>query len=62
VLRGEIRKRVRDIIRQVCAEMDVQIIRGVLGVNHIHMFVEIPPHIAVSHFMQRDLIQRITVT
>ena len=53
VLRGKIRERVRDIIRQVCNEMDVKIIRGVLGSDHIHMFVEIPPHIAVSHFMQR---------
>ena len=31
VLRGKIRERVREIIRQVCAEMDVQIIKGVFG-------------------------------
>ena len=53
VLRGEIRERVRTIIRQVCSEMGVEIISGVLSVDHVHMFVEIPPHIAVSQFMQR---------
>ena len=53
VLRGDIRLRVREIIRQVCEEMDVKIISGALGTDHIHMFVEIPPHIAVSYFVQR---------
>ncbi len=53
VLRGEVRERVRDIIRQVCAEMRVRIIKGILSTNHIHMFVDIPPHISVSMFVQR---------
>ena len=53
VLRGEIRERVRTIIRQVCSELGVEIINGVLSNDHVHMFVEIPPHIAVSQFMQR---------
>ena len=53
VLRGEIRDRIRTIIRQVCSELGVEIIDGVLSTDHVHMFVEIPPHIAVSQFMQR---------
>jgi putative transposase len=53
VLRGQVRERVRDIIRQVCSEMRVRIIKGILSPNHIHMFVEIPPHLAVSMFVQR---------
>ena len=53
VLRGEIRERVRAIIRQVCSELGVEIISGVLSEDHVHMFVEIPPHIAVSYFVQR---------
>ena len=53
VLRGEIRERVRTIIRQVCSELRVEIISGVLSTDHVHMFVAIPPHIAVSYFMQR---------
>ncbi|MFV0643370.1 MAG: IS200/IS605 family transposase, partial [Sphingomonadaceae bacterium] len=43
VLRGQVRLRVREIIRQVSAEMGVTIIRGALSCDHVHMFVEIPP-------------------
>ena len=53
VLRGNIRERVRDIIRQVCREMGVTIIKGALSTDHIHMFVSIPPKISVSDFMQK---------
>ena len=53
VLHGEVRTRVRDIIRQVCAEMDVTIVSGALSRDHVHMFVEIPPKIAVSDFVRR---------
>ena len=53
VLRGAIRERVRDIARQVCKELGVAIVSGVLSNDHVHMFVEIPPHIAVSQFVQR---------
>src|ERR1700682_2680469 len=31
----------------------VQIVSGVLSREHVHMFVEIPPHIAVSDFARR---------
>ena len=53
VLEGEIRERVRDVVRQVCKELGVKVISGVLSRDHVHMFVEIPPHIAVSTFVQR---------
>ena len=42
VLKGKIRLRVRELARQVCAELDVDIISGVLSADHIHMFVSIP--------------------
>jgi putative transposase len=53
VLEGKIRERVRDIVRQVSREMGINIVSGVLSRDHVHMFVEIPPHIAVSQFVQR---------
>jgi putative transposase len=53
VLHGEVRDRVRTIIKQVCSEMGVTIISGVLSRDHVHMFVEIPPSIAVSDFVRR---------
>lgn len=53
VLTGAIRKRVREIIRQVCAENGVEIISGVLSSDHVHMFVSIPPSLSVSDFMRK---------
>jgi putative transposase len=53
VLHGEVRLRVREIIRQVCVEMGVTIINGALSRDHVHMFVEIPPHVWVSDFVRR---------
>src|ERR1700724_2776055 len=52
VLEGALRERIRTIIRQVCKELGVQIVSGVLSREHVHMFVEIPPHIAVSDFVR----------
>src|SRR2546423_1169686 len=54
VLEGTLRERIRTIIRQVCKELGVQIVSGVLSKEHVHMFVEIPPHIAVSDFEGRS--------
>jgi putative transposase len=53
VLTGKVRERVRDIIRQVCDDLGVTIISAALSTDHVHMFVEIPPHVSVSDFMQR---------
>jgi putative transposase len=53
VLHGEVRLRVREIIRQVCGEMGVTIISGALSKDHVHLFVEIPPHVRVCDFVRR---------
>jgi putative transposase len=47
------RERIREIIVQTCAEMGVYIVQGVLGRDHVHMFLSIPPKLALSNFMQR---------
>ena len=52
VLRGDIKLRVRDICRQVCPENGVDIIRGVLSNDHVHMFVLVPPKLAISDLMR----------
>jgi putative transposase len=44
--------RVREIIAQVSDELGVKIINGVLSSDHIHVFVSIPPHMAVSEFVK----------
>ena len=53
VLHGEVRLRVREIIRQVCEEMGVNIVKGALSRDHVHLFVEIPPHIRVCDFVRK---------
>ena len=37
VLEGTLRERIRTIIRQVCRELGVQIVSGVLSREHVHM-------------------------
>ena len=53
VLHGKVRLRVREVVKQVCEELGVAIIHGVLSRDHVHLFVEIPPHIPISDFVRR---------
>ena len=53
VLTYELKKRAREIIAQVCEELGINIINGVVSSDHIHLFIEIPPHISVSEFVQK---------
>src|SRR3546814_15842504 len=53
VRHGEVRLRVREIIKQVCDELGVTIVNGVLSRDHVHMFVKIPPYISASDFVRR---------
>ena len=52
VLQGELRLRVREIIAQVAEEMGLRVINGVLSADHVHIFLEIPPHVTVSDFVK----------
>ncbi len=53
VLIGDLRLRVRDICRQVCRENGVDILRGVLSSDHVHMFVSVPPKLAISDLVRK---------
>jgi len=53
VLRGGIGLRVREIIRQQCNQLDVQIISGHVSVDHVHLLVSVPPTVAVSVLVQK---------
>jgi len=52
VLQGELRNRVREVIAQAAEELNIKIVNGVLSADHVHVFVEIPPHISVSEFVK----------
>ena len=53
VLKGRVRLRVRYICRQVCHENEVAILRGVLSSDHVHMFVSVPPKLAISDLVRK---------
>lgn len=52
ILVGEIAIRIRDIIRQTCEKLGIQIIRGNVSPDHIHIFASIPPYYPVSKIIQ----------
>lgn len=52
ILTGELAKRVRELIREICKTNEVEIIKGHISVDHVHLFVSVPPHISVSKLMQ----------
>ena len=47
------RERICEVISQTCAELGVHIVTGVLARGHVHMFLSIPPKLALSVVMQR---------
>jgi putative transposase len=53
VLRGEIARRLRELVKQSCAQMDVYILSGHVAADHVHLLVSVPPHISVSELMKR---------
>ena len=52
VLQGELRLRIRELIAQASEELGVRVVNGILSADHVHIFVEIPPHISVSEFVK----------
>ena len=52
VLYGEVAIRVRDLIREICKSMDVEIIKGHVSKDHLHLLVSVPPHVSVSKLVQ----------
>lgn len=53
VLEKKIAERAREIIRQTCNSMNVTIIKGAIGVDHIHLLLSCPPSLSVSKIVQQ---------
>ena len=51
VIYGKIKADVGKILRELCERKGVNIVEAECCPNHIHMLVEIPPHLSVSSFM-----------
>ena len=53
VLKGDIKLRCRELIIQICDAEDVQILKGVVSQDHIHMHIEYPPKLSISNLVKR---------
>ncbi len=53
VLKGDVQCRCREIIIQICDAEDVQILKGVVSKDHIHMHIEYPPRVSISDLVKR---------
>ena len=53
VLVESIALRVLDMIREICQGEGVDIIKGHVSKNHVHLFVSLPPQVTISHLVQR---------
>ena len=53
VLQGEIQKRCRDILRQVCDANDIRILKGVVSKDHVHMHLSYPSKLSISEMVKR---------
>ena len=53
VLIDGIKVRIRELIRQTCEAKDIEIIRGHVGTDHVHLYVSYPPpSLSVSDMMK----------
>jgi putative transposase len=52
VMSGDIAVRVRDLIREISRSLDVEIIKGHVARDHVHLFVSIPPQVSVSNYVK----------
>ena len=53
IMVGEAGQRVRELMRQVCRDEDVEILKGHISKDNVHLFVSIPPQVTISRMVQR---------
>lgn len=52
VMRDQIAKRVRELIREVCLANEIQIIKGHVSKDHVHLLISYPPRMSISKIVQ----------
>jgi putative transposase len=50
-LTGEVALRVRDIIREICGQPEVTLMKGPVGRDHVPLFVAIPPQVTIRRLL-----------
>ena len=52
VLKGDVALRVRELIREICVSEEVEIVKGHVRPDHVHLMLSLPPQGAPSRVMQ----------
>ncbi len=53
VLKGDVGLKVRELIRQTCEAFEIEILKGVVSKDHVHLLVSTPPNLAPSEIIRR---------
>ena len=52
VFRGDVGKRLRELIREICRTNDIEILKGNIRPDHVHLLLSVPPHLSPSAVMK----------
>ncbi|RYZ79221.1 MAG: IS200/IS605 family transposase [Proteobacteria bacterium] len=52
ILEGAVGVRLRELVRQVCSQHEVVIMKGHVAKDHVHLMVSIPPQVCISRLVQ----------
>ena len=53
VLQGEVQERCRDLLVQDCESLDIFILKGAVGKDHVHMHIDYPPKHSISYVVKQ---------
>jgi putative transposase len=53
MLVGELAHRLRELVRRICEGLEVEIVRGVVSKDHVHLLVSAPPDISPAEIMRQ---------
>jgi len=48
-LTGDVAVRLRELVRQTCGMFEIEILRGVVSKDHVHILVSAPPNITIGY-------------
>ena len=53
VLKGDIKIRCREIVRQDCETLEIEILKGVVSKDHVHLHIEYAPKLSLSAIVKQ---------
>ena len=52
VLLGDVAVRMRELIREICRSLEIDIVKGHVSKDHVHLLVSVPPYHSASKVMK----------